>query len=61
MKVANGFETGAVIGLLIDMKVIEKLEAHIADAFWKGEPPDRDAEFPGLVGRGCRSRGTRRR
>src|SRR3954467_1481021 len=36
MKVANGFESGAVIGPLIDMKAIEKVEAHIADAVKKG-------------------------
>src|SRR5467141_1484433 len=36
MKVANGFEQGAVIGPLIDMKAIEKVEAHIADAVKKG-------------------------
>jgi acyl-CoA reductase-like NAD-dependent aldehyde dehydrogenase len=32
MKVADGFEPGAVIGPLIDMKAVEKVEAHIADA-----------------------------
>jgi succinate-semialdehyde dehydrogenase / glutarate-semialdehyde dehydrogenase len=36
MKVADGFEPGAVIGHLIDMKAVEKLEAHIADAVKKG-------------------------
>ncbi len=36
MKVANGFEPGAVIGPLIDMKAVEKVEAHIADAIRKG-------------------------
>src|SRR5216110_828999 len=36
MKVADGFEPGAVIGPLIDMKAIEKVEAHIADAVKKG-------------------------
>jgi len=36
MKVANGFEQGAVIGPLIDMKAVEKVEAHIADAVQKG-------------------------
>jgi succinate-semialdehyde dehydrogenase/glutarate-semialdehyde dehydrogenase len=36
MKVANGFEQGAVIGPLIDMKAVEKVEAHIADALKKG-------------------------
>src|SRR6201984_2407089 len=36
MKVADGFEPGAVIGRLIDMKVVEKIEAHIADAVKKG-------------------------
>jgi succinate-semialdehyde dehydrogenase/glutarate-semialdehyde dehydrogenase len=37
MKVADGFEPGAVIGPLIDMKAVEKVEAHIADALQKGE------------------------
>jgi succinate-semialdehyde dehydrogenase/glutarate-semialdehyde dehydrogenase len=32
MKVADGFEPGAVIGPLIDMKAVEKVEAHISDA-----------------------------
>src|SRR5216110_702447 len=36
MKVANGFEPGAVIGPLIDMKAVDKVEAHIADALKKG-------------------------
>jgi succinate-semialdehyde dehydrogenase/glutarate-semialdehyde dehydrogenase len=36
MKVAQGFEQGAVIGPLIDMKAVEKVEAHIADALKKG-------------------------
>src|ERR1700719_875837 len=36
MKVADGFEPGAVIGPLIDMKAVEKVEAHIADAAKKG-------------------------
>ena len=36
MKVADGFEPGAVIGQLIDMKAVEKVEAHIADAQKKG-------------------------
>ena len=36
MKVADGFEPGAVIGPLIDTKAIEKVEAHIADAVKKG-------------------------
>jgi succinate-semialdehyde dehydrogenase/glutarate-semialdehyde dehydrogenase len=36
MKVADGFEPGAVIGPLIDMKTVEKVEAHIADAVKKG-------------------------
>jgi succinate-semialdehyde dehydrogenase/glutarate-semialdehyde dehydrogenase len=36
MKVADGFEPGAVIGPLIDMKAVEKVEAHIADAVRKG-------------------------
>jgi succinate-semialdehyde dehydrogenase/glutarate-semialdehyde dehydrogenase len=36
MKVADEFEPGAVIGPLIDMKEVEKVEAHIADAVKKG-------------------------
>src|SRR5438045_4965100 len=36
MKVADGFEQGTVIGPLIDMKAVEKVEAHIADALKKG-------------------------
>jgi succinate-semialdehyde dehydrogenase / glutarate-semialdehyde dehydrogenase len=36
MKVADGFEPGAVIGRLIDMKAVEKVEAYIADAVKKG-------------------------
>src|SRR5437870_9143460 len=36
MKVADGFEAGTVIGPLIDMKAVEKVEAHIADALKKG-------------------------
>jgi succinate-semialdehyde dehydrogenase/glutarate-semialdehyde dehydrogenase len=36
MKVADGFEPNAVIGPLIDMKAVEKVEAHIADAVKKG-------------------------
>ena len=36
MKVADGFEPGAAIGALIDMKAVEKVEAHIADAVKKG-------------------------
>ena len=35
MKVADGFGPGAVIGPLIDMKAVEKVEAHIADAVKK--------------------------
>jgi hypothetical protein len=35
MKVADGFEPGAVIGPLVDMKAVEKVEAHIADALKK--------------------------
>ena len=30
MRVADGFEPGTVIGPLIDMKAVEKVEAHIA-------------------------------
>jgi succinate-semialdehyde dehydrogenase/glutarate-semialdehyde dehydrogenase len=36
MRVGNGFENGTVIGPLIDMKAVEKVEAHIADAVKKG-------------------------
>jgi succinate-semialdehyde dehydrogenase/glutarate-semialdehyde dehydrogenase len=36
MKVADGFEPGTVTGPLIDMKAVEKVEAHIADAVNKG-------------------------
>src|SRR5271156_5408039 len=36
MKVAAGFEPGAVIGPLIDIKAVEKVEAHIADSVKKG-------------------------
>jgi succinate-semialdehyde dehydrogenase/glutarate-semialdehyde dehydrogenase len=36
MKVADRFEPGAVNGPLIDMKAVEKVEAHIADAVKKG-------------------------
>ena len=36
MKVAPGVETGAMIGPLIDMKAVEKVEEHIGDAVQKG-------------------------
>ncbi len=36
MKVGNGTEQGTVIGPLIDMKAIDKVEHHIADALKKG-------------------------
>jgi succinate-semialdehyde dehydrogenase / glutarate-semialdehyde dehydrogenase len=36
MKVAPGVESGAVIGPLIDMKAIEKVEEHVSDALGKG-------------------------
>jgi succinate-semialdehyde dehydrogenase / glutarate-semialdehyde dehydrogenase len=36
MKVGNGVENGVVIGPLIDMKAVEKVESHIADAVKKG-------------------------
>jgi succinate-semialdehyde dehydrogenase / glutarate-semialdehyde dehydrogenase len=35
MKVADGFEPGAVIGPLIDMKAVEEVDAHIPDAVKK--------------------------
>jgi hypothetical protein len=35
MKVADGFEPGAVSGPLIDMKAVEKIETQIADAVRK--------------------------
>jgi succinate-semialdehyde dehydrogenase/glutarate-semialdehyde dehydrogenase len=36
MKVADVFEPGAAIGPLIDMKAVEKVEAHNAHAVKKG-------------------------
>jgi succinate-semialdehyde dehydrogenase / glutarate-semialdehyde dehydrogenase len=39
MKVADGFEPGAVIGPLIDVKAVESVEAHIADAGAEGNVP----------------------
>jgi succinate-semialdehyde dehydrogenase/glutarate-semialdehyde dehydrogenase len=36
MKVGSGFEPGTVIGPLIDMRAVEKVESHIADAVEKG-------------------------
>jgi succinate-semialdehyde dehydrogenase/glutarate-semialdehyde dehydrogenase len=36
MKVGSGFEPGTAIGPLIDMRAIEKVESHIADALQKG-------------------------
>ena len=36
MKVGDGTEPGTVIGPLIDMKAIEKVEHHVADAVKKG-------------------------
>jgi succinate-semialdehyde dehydrogenase / glutarate-semialdehyde dehydrogenase len=36
MKVGNGVEQGVVIGPLIDMKAIEKVEEHVKDAVGKG-------------------------
>jgi succinate-semialdehyde dehydrogenase / glutarate-semialdehyde dehydrogenase len=36
MKVGNGVENGVAIGPLIDMKAVEKVESHIADAVNKG-------------------------
>jgi succinate-semialdehyde dehydrogenase/glutarate-semialdehyde dehydrogenase len=36
MKVGSGFEPGTVIGPLIDMRAVEKVENHIADALQKG-------------------------
>jgi len=36
MKVGDGTAAGVVIGPLIDMKAVEKVEAHIADAVQKG-------------------------
>jgi FixJ family two-component response regulator len=53
MKVADGFEPGAVIGPLIDMKAVEKVEAHIADARQGGRQSRhrRQARRPGARGR----------
>src|SRR5215204_6965509 len=36
MKVGSGVEQGTVIGPLIDMKAVEKVEQHISDALRKG-------------------------
>jgi hypothetical protein len=36
MEVADTFEPGAVIGPLIDMKAVEKVESHTADVLKKG-------------------------
>jgi acyl-CoA reductase-like NAD-dependent aldehyde dehydrogenase len=36
MKVGNGLEDGNAQGPLIDMKAVEKVEEHIADAVAKG-------------------------
>lgn len=36
MKVGNGMEAGVIQGPLIDMKAVEKVEEHIADALAKG-------------------------
>jgi succinate-semialdehyde dehydrogenase/glutarate-semialdehyde dehydrogenase len=36
MKVGSGIEQGVVIGPLIDMKAVEKVEQHVADAVKKG-------------------------
>jgi succinate-semialdehyde dehydrogenase/glutarate-semialdehyde dehydrogenase len=36
MKVAGGSERGAVIGALMNMEAVEKVEARIADALKKG-------------------------
>mgnify|MGYP003674985511 CR=1 FL=1 len=36
MKVGNGLEDGVLAGPLIDMKAVEKIEEHIADAVGKG-------------------------
>ena len=36
MKVGNGLEAGVTVGPLIDMKAVEKVEEHIADALAKG-------------------------
>src|ERR1700752_2623917 len=49
MKVADGFEPGAVSGPLIDVKAVEKVEAHIADAVKKGAQSchRRQARSPG--------------
>ena len=36
MKVGNGMDAGVVLGPLIDIKAVEKVEEHIADALAKG-------------------------
>ena len=62
MKVADGFEPGAVIGPLIDVKAVEKVEARIADAVKKkgGDrwPPPRWAAL--MRADGERQRGSSR-
>ena len=50
MKVADGFEPGAVIGPLIDMKAVEKVEAHIADAVQEGRQGRRSAASAHALG-----------
>jgi hypothetical protein len=46
MKVADGFEPDAVIGPRIDMKAVEKVEAHIADAAVKTAKDTRTLPSP---------------
>jgi succinate-semialdehyde dehydrogenase/glutarate-semialdehyde dehydrogenase len=45
MKVADGFEPGAVIGPLLDIKAVEKVGAHIADAIRKAPNLDLTPRF----------------
>ena len=52
MKVADGFEPGAVIGPLIDIKAVEKVQAHIAAKTVGVRNTRRHCEF--LTGQGGR-------
>src|SRR5258708_4286944 len=59
MKVADGFEPGAVIGPLIDMKAVEKVEAHIGDALKKGAKVVIGGKREAMGGRGFGPTGLR--
>src|SRR5439155_1375221 len=59
MKVADGFEPGAAIGPLIDMKAVEKVEAHIADAGNEGVISTEIAPFGGMKESGIGREGSK--